>query len=129
MTFSEALYSHISQVAAAYEARVYAVSAPAADAATSPVVVIAFEGGAFTSMDLPMTSEETYTITAVSANHLEAVTLARTLALDLNAFAGVMGGGGGVDVIKIEAAEGPEDYDIENSLFARNVSLSVTYEF
>lgn len=107
----------------------YAVSAPAADALAQTVVVIAFEGGAFSGLSVPMTSEDNYTISVVSAIHLEAVTMARAIALDLDSFSGIMGGAEGVEVIDIEASEGPEDYDPEHFLFARNVSLRVTYEF
>ena len=127
MTFSQALFTHVSEVAA--EAQTYALTAPADAASTGPVVVISFDGAVFTGLSEPDTCEENYTITVVSDDHLEAVTLARALALNFNAFSGVMGGDGGVEVVDIEASEGPEEYDADHSLFARNVSLRVTYEF
>lgn len=127
MTFSEALYFHVTNVAA--DSRVYAVSAPAVDAALSTVVVIAFEGATFTGLGAPSTREALYTITVVSLDHAAAVTLSESLAISLVGFSGIMGGAGGVDVIDIDASESPEEFDPEHSLFARNVALRVTYEF
>lgn len=127
MTLSEAIFRHVTGCVG--DALVYAVSAPMAEVEGQSVVIIAFDGATITSLSEPSTRESLYTISAVSSDHLAAITLAEAICEAFHGFGGVMGGVGGVDVVDVDASEAPEDYDPENALFARNVSLRVTYEF
>lgn len=130
MTLSEALFSHVSALVS--EARVYAAYSPmpkTADEEFLDVVVLQFNGAVFTAMDEPVNRDATYLVTVVSRDHLRAVQAAELIARDLHGFGGLMGGDDGVKVIDIQAEETAEDFDAEHFLFARSISLLISYEF
>lgn len=134
MTLSQALFTHISSIAAVadqVESRVYSVEAPrpAADVYYQDVIVISFEGATIESLSEPVNRVADFSVIAVSQDHLHAVELAETICREMHGYAGTMGGVGGVKVVDCTASEGPEDYDSEHKLFARTVALRVTYEF
>ena len=136
MTLSQALFTHVAglaNVVAVASDRVYAVDAPRPSSVSAPyedVVVISFEGAEHDSLNNePCNRIANYVITVVSKSHLRAVELAESIVRSLYGYRGTMGGVGGVAVVDIEATETPEDFDPEHSLFARNISLRITYEF
>ena len=133
MTLSEALFAHIAALADVVSTagtNVFSVEGLRPTTTYQDAVVIAFEGASIDSLNSTNTVRiADFSVVVVSTVHLRAVSLAESIVRSLHGYSGVMGGAGGVNVIDCTAKEGPEEHDTETNLFARVVTLSVTYEF